>query len=256
MKKTLYFVLFLIVTIALFGSISCSDSSDGEGDDDTPGRILLSSLTFADPNLANCVYSSIYSYVDELRFLYAEDKNISSLSGIENLTYLSTLLISNNNIADLSFLSDLSYLGTLNISNNNISDISDLASITSLQNLEIVNNNITDISALSSLTNFGTLNLGYNNIIDISALAGLNDLDYLWLYNNNIIDVSPLAGLTNLINLILRDNNITDGIATLVNLTKADIIDLSGDGNSGIPSADFDTLEAALGVETIIRPNP
>ncbi len=150
MKK--YIILFLLITCLLSYTF---------GDD----RILLSSLTFEDQNLADFVYNSGCTYADELIELFAYNENISNLSGIENLT----------------------------------------------------------------------------------------SLTYLYLHDNNISDISALSGLTNLTELHLGDNTITIGVATLVTLVNAYFIDFRG--NSGIPAADLDTLETALGDEIVIRPD-
>jgi hypothetical protein len=52
--------------------------------------------------------------------------------------------------------------------------------------------------------------------------------------------------------LDLSSNNITTGVALLVTLTNAYMIDFGG--NPGIPASDLDTLEAALGPGIVIRP--
>ena len=67
--------------------------------------------------------------VYELTELVAGNKNISSLSGIENLTALTWLYLSENQFSDLSPLSSLTTLTGLDLDDNQISDLSPLSSL-------------------------------------------------------------------------------------------------------------------------------
>ena len=62
-----------------------------------------------------------------------------------------------------------------------------------------------------------------------------------------------LAALTELRILTVSHNSITTGVASLVTLTEATLIDFTA--NFGIPAAALDTLEAALGDAVVLRPN-
>ena len=206
-KQTIvWFIIIFSVLLVLTGCpglFSTEEPRDG---------ILISSLTFTDPNLAARVNSSGATigaiYVDELWLLEGSVSDIIDLSGIENLTSLTRIYLGHNNIADLS----------------------PLASLTSLTRLDLYNNRINNVSALASLTSLNTLVLRNNSITDVSLLASLINLGYLYL----------------------DDNNITTGVASLVTLTNARSIDFYG--NTGIPTADLDTLEAALGSGIVGRP--
>ena len=100
--------------------------------------------------------------VYELTELVAGNKNISSLSGIENLTALKKLYLSGNQINDLSPLSSLTALTELYLGVNQISDLSPLSSLTALTWLYLIDNQITDLSPLSSLTALTYLDLNNN----------------------------------------------------------------------------------------------
>ena len=134
---------------------------------------------------------------------FGSSANIRSLGGIQNLTSLTILFLSDNSITDISPLSGLTSLTELGLDNNSITDISPLSGLTSLETLFLGMNSITDISALSGLTSLRWLTLWYNSITDISALSGLTKLGgpsrALTLGNNpNLTDIQPLLDNTGL----------------------------------------------------------
>ena len=202
-------------------------NTDGESEPSaeataTPIFILLSSLSFPDTNLANCVTGGPDTYVSDLTSLFCTGQGITDLIGIEALTNLTYLGLNWNLISDLSALASLTGLTLLSVEHNNISNVSALASLTSLINLSLDFNSVGNVSALASLTGLTNLVLNNNtNISDVSALASLTNLTTLGLFNNAVIDVSPLASLVNLTGLDLGGNNVIDvsALAFLVNLT-------------------------------------
>ena len=116
--------------------------------------------------------------------LYARNRSIGSLGGLEhaiNLTYLdlSTNLLQSN---DLSRLASLTALEHLDVSGNDLSGSNtiDLSALTALKNLYMQGNAIDDID-LSSLTALERLNLSDNSIngtdLNVSALTSLTWLD-------------------------------------------------------------------------------
>ena len=171
------------------------------------------------------------------------DREIESLAGVQNLTGLTSLTLSDHSISDLSALSGLTSLTHLDLWVNSISDIRALSGLTGLTYLDLTGNSITDISALSGLTNLKELVLGSNSIADIGALSGLTSLTALRLFNNSISDISALSRLTGLTTLDLRLNSISDisglsgltslRVLTLYNNSIADIGALSGLTNLG-----------------------
>jgi hypothetical protein len=94
------------------------------------------------------------------------DSEISNLSGLSELTNLTSLSLDSNNVSDISSLSELTNLIHIGLRDNNISDISELSELTNLFRLKLSSNNISDISALSELMNLTELYLGDNNIND------------------------------------------------------------------------------------------
>ena len=161
------------------------------------------------------------------------DQAVESLVGVQNLTGLTSLTLSDHSISDLSALSGLTSLTHLDLWVNSISDISALSGLTGLTYLDLAGNSITDISALSGLTNLKELVLGSNSITDIGALSGLTSLTVLRLFNNSISDISALSGLTGLTNLDLRLNSISD-ISGLSGLTSLTVLTLHNNSLSDI----------------------
>ena len=156
-----------------------------------------------------------------LTTLYANDSNISDLTGLEhatNLTYLSLGdayvegegHVNSNSISNLSPLSRLTNLTHLTLNQNNITDISAVVGLTNLTWLDIGGNSLSDISPVTGLINLTGLRLWRNNIVDISPVTDLIHLTELNLNGNNIADLSPLAELTSLARLRLQHNNISD----------------------------------------------
>ena len=88
------------------------------------------------------------------------------------------------------------------------------------------------------------LYLANNSISDITALSAMIGITILELGNNSISDISVLAGMTGIDQLHLPSNSITTGVANLITLTSATVINLFD--NNGIPCADLTILTTAL----------
>ena len=210
-------------------------------------------LVFADINLKNAFCSwmnqapntALYKSAIKSRVNSGNDwlqfysKNITSLSGMENLSDLNFRIIDfgDNNISDLSPLSNFNFLKNLNVQMNKVSDIDCLANLPlvntlevndnllnnnaikifahpgafpSLESLDLSENTISDLTPLSSLSKINYLYIKSNNLTDVSPLQNLTTLDWLWLDSNNISDISSFKNLTNLTSLDLAQNKITD----------------------------------------------
>ena len=172
-----------------------------------------------------------------------------SLVGIQNLTSLTRLSLTDKWITDISRLSGLTSLTFLSLHTNWVSDLSALSGLTNLTNLILSDNPLTDISPLSGLTNLELLRLHVkgdfkgdqqprdfmgasgllhtNKIIDISALSGMTKLRDLSIHTNSISDLSPLSGLTSLDELRLAGNPVTD-LSPLSGLTSLRTLELTG----------------------------
>ena len=183
--------------------------------------------------------------------IYAPNKRIRNLTGLEHATNLQRLVlgrirvdggfVNSNHISDISPLSNLTNLTNLDLTSNRISSISALSNLTDLTQLHLGDNQtISDISVLSNLTELTRLNLWDNSISDISALANLTDLTYLSLSRNELDGAIPseLGNLTNLTYLSLSRNELDGAIPSeLGNLTNLTVLALGGNElNGAIPS--------------------
>lgn len=184
------------------------------------------------------------------------DRPFESLTGIQNLTGLTSLSMGNLWITDISALSGLTSLTNLSLHTNWVSDLAPLSGLTNLTSLILSENPISDLRPLRNLTNLtflrmhrhsdfvgnqlpvnfkGATGLIYTNAIsDISPLAGMTKLTDLALHTNEISDISALRGMTALTDLRLGGNPITDispleGMTSLLHLelTTAEVTDLT-----------------------------
>ena len=188
--------------------------------------IALSSAAFAqvvdipDPNLHASVRETLKlpdgvpitrAALRQLVELYAGEKQIKDLTGLEHAFELKVLHLGVNEITELQPLATLVNLETLYLFVNPISNLSPLASLTELRTLDLGGcHQISDIRPLAGLTKLESLRLHWNQIEDIRPLANLTQLTELWLNNNRIADVSPLAALTRLEALQIQGNAIAD----------------------------------------------
>lgn len=140
--------------------------------------------------------------------LFASNKGITDLTGIEYMNSLTTVYLSGNAIADVTPLADLTSLTTMHLANNAIADVTPLADLTSVTLLNLYNNAITDVTPLANLTSVTRLNLNDNAITDVTPLADLTRLTNLEVGRNAIVDMSPLTGLTRLTSLYLSGQSI------------------------------------------------
>ena len=184
-------------------------------------------VNIPDAGLRAAVEEALYKAVGEritpaemgrLKYLFAEDQRIGSLTGLECAAGLKMLDLGDNQISDVSPLSGLSALKYLFLQDNQISDVSPLSGLTALEYLDLENNQLSDVSPLSGLTALEGLDLSSNRISDVSPLSGLTALKELYLEINQISDVSPLSGLTALEYLDLENNQLSD-VSPLSGLT-------------------------------------
>jgi Leucine-rich repeat (LRR) protein len=193
----------------------------------------LVGISFPDQNLEAAIREAVgkptgdiyVADVENLNSLYAAERGIVALTGLEHATSLTHLYLDSNNISDISALANLSSLADLYLGCNEISDISQLGNSTSLTLLRLDSNNISDISSLANLSSLTDLYLGSNKIGNISRLANLASLTLLRLDSNNISDISALANLSSLTELDLGRNEIGDmsPVGELTSLTDLDL---------------------------------
>ncbi len=238
--------------------ISAGDPSTGPLDEPIPnsGRINMGAyggtsyasmgeprpeepVYFADANLKAVVEETLGitdprpSDMLSLTVLYANDREISDLTGLQYATNLRYLAFNRNQISDISLLSGLTKLDLLNLDFNPLDDISPLSELVNLRTLGMQVSQISDISSLSNLTKLQALALGGNQISDLSSLSNMTKLRSLCLPGNQINDLSPLAGLMSLEILYLQENQISD-LSALADLTELTLLHISRNQISNI----------------------
>ena len=212
--------------------------------DDSLSAVIKSSLGIS----ADSTITITNAHMSRLTGLYATERGITDLTGLESATNLSTLVLDSTKIADISPLSGLTNLLGLWLSDTKIADISPLSGLTNLSTLDLRNTNITAIDSLSGLTNLSRLYLGGTDITDISPLSGLTNLSNLELNGTNITAIDSLSGLTNLLSLWLDNTNITD-ISPLSGLTSLLYLELDDTNITAIDSLSGLTALSSLSLD-------
>ena len=194
-------------------------------------------------NLRHLTILGSYSASDyEVENLTAANalSDISSLSALENLEYLS---LDYNGISDLSPLSELANLQELYVRHNNVSDVSPLVGLTGLTRLVLLGNPVENASVLYPLTQQDppvdididvpvpvvevpdaalasllrtTLELAADADITVADMEELTTLD---ASSQGITDLTGLESAVNLEDLFLDSNSIVD-ISPLASLTN------------------------------------
>ena len=218
-------------------------------------RIPGASVYIPDPNLRAIIEENLGKTpnaaitVEEMATMqqnriFAENKGISDLTGLEFATNLEWLKIQGNQISDLSPIAGLTKLDTLDISGNEVNDLSPLAGLKNLRHVKVSHNNISDLSPLASLPNLNRFDSWGNPLSDLSPLIGLEIIDIcggksdvstlegaknlkeLYLLGGGISDISPLATLTKLTRLMISGNHVSD-VSPLTQLTNLKWLELA-----------------------------
>ena len=230
-------------------------------------------ISIPDANLAAVVRDALglrrfgnITQLDMLKLtgLFADNREIENLTGLEHARNLKYLSLNHNQINDIAVLAPLTNLAALSLSFNQISDFAPIAKLTNLMELDISENmgnpitpvteltqlqtirlrgyRIQDLTPFTRLTNLRHLGLGNNQISDLTPVTELTQLRNLWIGENQVQDLTPLAELIHLEWLDLSLNQISD-IKPLENLTQLRILQLPGNQISDLtPLAELDDL--------------
>lgn len=188
-------------------------------------------LIINDPNLEAALREEIdkmsgplmlsdFRYKDSLRL---NEKGITDLSGLTQLTHLRELELESNPIRDLTPLSSLYNLETLDLSRCGLRDISALSALTKLEVLILNVNEISNLSPLASMKNLRLLELRENQVADLTPLTELRQMTRMYLEDNQIKDLSPLSGMVKMGCLLVDDNQISD-LSPLSSMTQLDLL--------------------------------
>ena len=143
--------------------------------------------------------------------LYAPQKNINSLIGLEYATNLVEIDIHKNKICKIDPISNCKKLRKLVAHENLINDISCLEKLPDIEELSLGWNPIKDISVIppkaDKLTRLG---LGTIKIQDPSWIWRMKNLEHLVLRETGISNINGIQNLQKLKTIILFGNNIRD----------------------------------------------
>ena len=163
----------------------------------------------------------------------SEMTGMTDLTGLEQATALTSLVIPGNVITSITPLKQLTKLTSLNLAGNAITDITSLSGLTALTTLNLGGNSLTDISAIKDLTDLTALDLSNNVLTDISLLENFTELTTLNLAGNRITDISALTVLMKLTTLNLNDNPIGN-FTPITGLTALTTLELGATGLSSL----------------------
>ena len=239
MKKNIFITFILIVSmIAFMGMLNKVNAADVEitFKDENLYRMILNELnpaiTSKDGNNYKIVMSEeAIAKVQKLDLTgnlptlsWPGEHRIKDLSGIENFTKLTTLILDQNLITDITPLSELQDIRVLELGNNtNLTNVSIVQNFSKLEQLTLNSCNISqdNIDAISKCTTLTKLGLhGCLEINDISKLANLTKLQRLWIGRTSITSVDALKDLTTLKELDINYIRNIKSLETLKNLVN------------------------------------
>lgn len=198
--------------------------------------------------------------INTITSLDVQNKNISSLDGIEDFTALQTLFIDNNNLISID-LSQNTALGQLSCSNNNLSGL-DLSSNLSVWYLDARFNQLTDIDVkqctllqvLSLEDNQLTfLNLNPNVQLTILSVKD-NNLGALSVKNGNNTDIVSFDATNNpgLLCIQVEDVSYSTTNWTNIDAQTSFSLDCLSQLNTYVPDDNFEQELINLGVDTVL----
>ena len=192
-------------------------------------------------NFINYSLALIYwdSFVDDYGALHAENKNLDSLNGVENMNSLefSEIYLSSNQLENIDKLKYFNGINLLDLTDNKIKNIDSLSYLADLSSLFLSSNLIENIDGLASLYYLDTLILNNNKIKSLKPFQNLTLVTYLSLYQNMIADLNGLENFFTLYYLYL-DNNQIESIESLKNLSQLSVLSLSNNNISSIDCLD------------------
>ena len=152
------------------------------------GMSLLSSLSLDDnPGLSNEAMGRLQSALPNCRISFTELVYAVNIGGVTLPSDAPNLDLSGRDISDVSGIDQMDRLETVNLSGNRIRNIYILQYSPSRDTIRILNladNGLSDVTALSTLTAVESLDLRGNSISSVQPLLGLQSLRLLYLEGN------------------------------------------------------------------------
>ncbi len=229
----------------LSGGISVDMWTDFVDDTMSVSELIVRPLVLEirDPQLEAALRSSLSDYISatsnldlpRLTCLWACNRQITNLDGLQWATNLMSLYLNDNAVSDLIPLKGLTRLSALELYGNSVADLSPLTALTNLTCLVLGGHPVRDYSPLSGLTNLTVLSVRQGAMVSLTNLQKLPRLISLKLWENSITSILPLAGLTNLTCLDLRWNSVTNFASSLGGITNLTSLYLGSNCISNLP---------------------
>jgi Leucine-rich repeat (LRR) protein len=160
----------------------------------------------------------------KLTFLDLSDNGIVNIEGLNNLVNLETLILRNNEIIELPTIDSLTNLVTLDVSNNNLRVFGeDLSGLENLVAFNAAYNEICDLTPLDDLDSLRVLHLEHNNLgcdgsglsPNFDSLINSQSLEELYLNDNELESISGLAGKDLPLRILHLENNLISDISPI-----------------------------------------
>lgn len=138
----------------------------------------------------------VNAYLANTQYINLNNRNLTSLKGLDGLVSLETVDCSNNQLTELD-LSGLTQLKTLYCSNNQLTEL-DMSNNLALEHLSCMSNQLKQVNVAEN-KNLYYLELD-NNLLESLDISGNTALQTLWVPNNKLtaLDISSNSNLMNL----------------------------------------------------------
>ncbi len=210
---------FVDANTLLVGSVTQSCEIQIEFVTATP---LSEKAKIADPVLASCVDQSGQRYIQFANSVSCWDEGVQSLSGLENLTHLSSVSLGRLDIGEQIDLSHIANLKEVSIDLSTFSSIK-VADPTQIEGLSLTYSNLQSYD-LSAFTGLVRLNLSGNDgmVFDLSQVPNIQSLNL----NDMSLSSLDLSAVDQLVSLSAFNNLLTN--VDISHLNQLTYLDLGG----------------------------
>ncbi len=221
------------VTIEDENFLACLNENLAKQEDSKVTEGDLSSLTSLDCSRTEITSLSGAEYLTNLSSAFLDGNSISNLAPLASLENLQFLNLSDNSIENIESLGNLSNLVSLYLDNNDISDLTPLSNLDDLETIALLSNNVSNTAPIKNLPKLTTLLLANNEISDLKPISEISTLNSLNIGSNKFSDFSVLTKLENLNTLYLINSNIED-ITPLGQITTLTSLNISSNNVSNL----------------------
>ena len=140
--------------------------------------------------------------------LNLNNRNITSLTGIQAFKNITELRCDDNQLKNLPDLSTLTELTLLSVNKNLLTALPGLSAFTRLKRLWCASNQLSSLPDLAALTNLLELNVRNNQLTSLPDLSTNTQLKLLWVQHNQISNGLDFSQHNDLNHLMLSDNQL------------------------------------------------